>query len=670
MTIEPIEFVIRRHAVPSGANGLSPLQSALLNDPRPIRIASAPTGAGKSFAFQQSAVRDGKRILFIVPTRRLAQNLADAVALDLQRDPRVGPDQVARRLVLWTSDERRRLSETNPGINVGRLRYRQIGALDLLPDEGMMIIATPESVGLSLLRRTVVGGGTDPVDLITLLRLDHVVFDEFHTIDARGFGLAAALALISSQVPGAARITFLSATPIEVAHTLVSFGVPEDAFVRLNEEIVTDGIDEKTMRVVHGDVTVRLEAAETMHDLCERHRKLITTRLQGDEQVVFVFDSVRNLYQEAAALARFFDEIGIPHSKRLAVNSIGDSRERDVSHLFCTGRVEDPMQYKVILATSSIEMGVTFRARLMVMDPGHGPASFVQRVGRVSRGDKVGDVLVRLQQKRLSKDGILRALLHALSRLDPQVPVDVFLSAVLSSIEKEFAQTISEASDIKAFGALPTRSVCCAANFWAAMERAEHLFRGQLETLHNFCPPKAKVVLALLGRLEKANIPAAREWARLFLRGAEKMRTMLPRIDVVEPDGRRHSVPYNIYAGTPELTEAPAMMVERLSETPRLEVRIDCRLEDILGGNSKQGFRYIVMAPLPHCRSVINFDHRTIVTEFLRRLEGIEMAGSRPSVEEAAVIGAARDLVRMTGLVPEVETESLAATGAAVSGVI
>ena len=47
-----MEVTIKRHCVPSDPQtGLSPLQTVLLESPERVRVASAPTGAGKSYAF-------------------------------------------------------------------------------------------------------------------------------------------------------------------------------------------------------------------------------------------------------------------------------------------------------------------------------------------------------------------------------------------------------------------------------------------------------------------------------------------------------------------------------------------------------------------------------------------------------------------------------------------
>ena len=56
-------------------------------------------------------------------------------------------------------------------------------------------------------------------------------------------------------------------------------------------------------------------------------------------------------------------------------------------------RAEDA---RLIVATSSVEVGVNLDTRLMLTDPGFGGASFLQRYGRCARGDVPGRVVVRL----------------------------------------------------------------------------------------------------------------------------------------------------------------------------------------------------------------------------------------------------------------------------------
>jgi superfamily II DNA or RNA helicase len=75
--MEIIKLTVKRHCVGQlPESGLSPLQHELLNNSAKIRIANAPTGAGKSYAFERAMLDNKQRILFIVPTKRLCQNLA------------------------------------------------------------------------------------------------------------------------------------------------------------------------------------------------------------------------------------------------------------------------------------------------------------------------------------------------------------------------------------------------------------------------------------------------------------------------------------------------------------------------------------------------------------------------------------------------------------------
>ncbi len=59
-----MELTIARHCVAEGPDGLSPLQRDLIAHPARVRIAEAPTGAGKSYAFQRALRDRGARILF------------------------------------------------------------------------------------------------------------------------------------------------------------------------------------------------------------------------------------------------------------------------------------------------------------------------------------------------------------------------------------------------------------------------------------------------------------------------------------------------------------------------------------------------------------------------------------------------------------------------------
>mgnify|MGYP005840146203 CR=1 FL=1 len=654
-------FVIARHGVPEapGSGGLSPLQAALLDDPAPVRIAAAPTGAGKSHAFERAAVDYGARILFVVPTRRLAQNLATSIAEGLSGHG-ASNAEIARRLAVWTSDERRRQAAESPEVSVNRRRYREVYAMDLKPGEGQMIVATPESVAIALLAPLLRGHGADPVDLATVLGFDHVVFDEFHTIDARGFGLAAAVACIAAALGperGAARVTFLSATPVDIAPALEAFEVPTGAIAHLEERIVTDLSPEREGgRVIHGDIAVGFERAASLADLLEAHADAAAACLAREDhgQVVIVLDSVRALFEAAPMVASWCDRLGVGPGNRLMINSVSDSADARTTRLFTEDRQADPSHFAVLLATSSVEMGVTFRAGMMVMDPGFGAASFVQRLGRVARGDVSGTVVVRLEPGREDREPWLRRLLSDLAGLSGRVTVEAFANAVLEPLRESFAHAPSVASEALLekpvpYGAMPERATWCAAVFWAAMQRADHVYKGQRDTLRAFSTQKARHVLAELSMIERTGIRPARVWVAAFLREARTLRTMLPSVRVVDPDGCSREVRWSIYAGTPELTAAPAM------EAPArfgvvFEVRVDRPVEAILGSGERQSYTHVVEAMQPHVGRTLMLDHRRLVSDYLAALRH-DHGRAEDREEETAIEGALR-LSALTGIVP------------------
>ena len=90
----------------------------------------------------------------------------------------------------------------------------------------------------------------------------------------------------------------------------------------------------------------------------------------------------------------------------------------------------DPRDYDVLLCTSSVEVGVTFHSTLMFMEPGHDLASFVQRIGRVSRGKDDGQVIVSLSKDRRNRHTWIRhiaTIIESDEELSPQTVTDKIL---------------------------------------------------------------------------------------------------------------------------------------------------------------------------------------------------------------------------------------------------
>lgn len=649
---EAIRFLIPRHCVPRGPDGLSPLQRRILDDLAPVRVFSAPTGAGKSYVFRRAVSDHAARVLFIVPTRRLAQNLARALAEEMHE---VGAatdlDTAARRIVLWTSDERVRLREQHPNLNVGRLRVRQFLGLEAR-EQGDMIIATPESVAYFLLRPQRLTGLGDAGFPGLFSGFDHLVFDEFHTIEARGFGLAAACALVASRLPNAARVTLLSATPIRVRHVLEELGVPPECIVEAEEAVIT-GPPGATgdARALHGDVVVEVDTAVSPVDALEARMAMAADVLQRRQQLVLVYDSVARLLAEKERLAALCDRLGKDVADRLAINSVDDGASF-AGPDFTAGAQHDPKRFSILVATSSIEVGVTFRAGMMLMQPGYSPAGFVQRIGRVARGDELGSVVVCAGAEGVTRKPWLRTLLAGLqaASVEGEILVGPFAAAAMAASARRFRGNPGSVGEAPtSFGTLPQRAIWCAALFWRALGATG--YRGLRDTLRAFAPPQARTMAATLGKLRDSPSRAAQGWAKAFEAEALRMRMMPERVQILDVAGRRLPVPWTLYASHSVLAAAPAWIEASPRGGDVLCVQLDCTIGQALNTSERLRAVPTVDALFPDAALPCRLPEDGLADAWLH---AAEVRGHDPRCLPAtrATLQMAMKLVRLTGLVP------------------
>jgi hypothetical protein len=665
MTFTPLSFVILRHCVAEGSDGLSPLQRSMIEAPERVRIFSAPTGTGKSYAFRRS-VDQGARVLFIVPTRRLAQNLARSLVEELAADRGISLETAARQVALWTSDERERQQAARPEIRLGHLRVRQLLGLEV-GDVGDMIIATPESIGFFLLRPDRPLGLGD-VGLSQLVSdFDHVVFDEFHAIEARGFGLAAACALIASRIPrGAAKVTFLSATPISISPVLERLGVPADQ-IRIETEVVVTGSRAATgnARALHGDMSVSIASATSLVDLLVDRLADVKLTLSQGRQVVLVYDSVRTLVGEKERVAAICDRLGVGSRERLAVDSIDDSaRGRAHDGLFVQGADHDPTAYLILAATSSIELGVTFRAGMMIMDLGFDAASVVQRIGRVAREDKPGTAVIRIDPETLLRKPWARDLLDRLGRVAADsmgdVPIERFVSEAMTANRARFDARLDTGTDepSREFRTLPQRAIWSAALFWHVLKGASNLRRGQRDTLEAFAPPQARRIAAKLAVLSGSHERAARQWAEGFRAEALRMRLVPPKIRVTDRYGGFCEVPWNIYAAHETLLGAPSWF----DDQDRLCIAIDGALNEVFGSEKPRWREPVTSVLFPDRTSPQLRKGGDLADAWLREAKRSDRYIGLSESTEAA-LKAAIDLVMISRLVPICDNEKSGLAG-------
>ncbi|SDY33673.1 CRISPR-associated helicase Cas3, subtype CYANO [Allochromatium warmingii] len=641
-----MELTIAKHCVAKGDDGLSPLQRALLDNAQRIRIAEAPTGAGKSYAFQRALHDRGERVLFIVPTRRLAQNLASGLVQDLIASG--WSEERARSVVaLWSSDQTADLKAQGI-VHINGLRLRQMQALKLGSHDGEMIVAVPEVVSALLVLRRIESGQAGDGVFDLLADFDHIVFDEFHTIEARGFGLAALFARLatagheSSSGYGRAKLSFLSATPLDLLSTLERVGVTPDQVAVLREELVDDG------RPLHGDVVLSVRDALSLRDLIQEHIEDIRAEINANRQVVVIYDSLAALEKDLPFLARSFPASGINPTRVLVVNSVRDSIAQGLHDAgFAIGRKCDPLAYDLILATASVEMGVTFRkANLMLMEPGFEPMNFLQRYGRAARRGDDGRVIVRLEAARIDRDPWLRTLrdwvqAHIGQQLSIKDLTDVLSQAAVASNPRAMAAGT--------FGQLSGQAAWCAGLYWNLLmdhasnrgHRSEHLFQHRPATAKGLYRLEQAVKrLADDPHLE----PYVAQWLRLFRAQALDLRTIERKIRVVNERGEGFDYPEVWLKRETTVYERFPLIEDEI----RIQGSVDDYWRDEPDRNAKR--RWICHFPHTSETCTLPYDSR-LVDAWCREIENVDHYAVDWE-EQSEALEAAKKLVRLTGLVP------------------
>lgn len=385
-------FTIQAHGIPSIDTEwglLSEAQNRLLTDPSPIRICGAPTGSGKTYAFIQVAKNrdknDKKRtlILFVVPTQALAKDIEKST------------QEAGITAYVW--DGQQRESEKIEAKDLWIVRKEQ---LDHLKNIGGMLITTPET--LQMIFFGMAKYQQIPLDISNLLDVDHIVFDEAHTLSARAFGFLhfwASLAVWWSEKKPEyqkLKMTWLSATHSTLFNAFFSQKEEGHSYISkekvafFDEKVVNE--HRKDLRMLHGNVDVEIENGNIM-DCVGQHAKSV---LEKNERLLLLYDSLCQLTLDEMDLCRELKSLGVRPDEVFMING-QDRKAGDHSSggsQFEAGLLPEE-KHRVIIATSCIEAGVNIRnLRYAILDPGIDAAALLQRIGRVARGEMDGQVWI------------------------------------------------------------------------------------------------------------------------------------------------------------------------------------------------------------------------------------------------------------------------------------
>lgn len=379
-------LTIRAHGVKNAPHTtLSLAQKQLFEASQPIRILNAPTGSGKTYAFLEIA-KAGQLIFFIVPTVALANDIAQSA------------EKKAVPVEVWDGEQAKNASEAGEKVWAQRKKWlvtrktKQDGGMIVMPLETFVSICFGKA-NYEFIR----------IDLAELLQyVNHFVFDEMHTLNERAVGfvtlwMVLVAALSEAHPEHFPFLNLLSATPSNLAEIAQHLLVNPKYFVDLTEDLSL----EKPDRYLHGDVLIEWEDQPSFMDLIRNHLPHLLA--EYGNRCLIIFDSLKMMAEYEADLYAFFKQQNIGVDEVFMINSQDRHGQFSLgSAAFDAGRTPAP-RHRVILGTSSIEMGVNYEVRAAIMQPGLDMASFFQRVGRVARGGNIsGKIIVPLKNQELT----------------------------------------------------------------------------------------------------------------------------------------------------------------------------------------------------------------------------------------------------------------------------
>ena len=306
------------------------------------------------------------------------------------------------------------------------------------------------------------------------------------------------------------KISLLSATPIDVTKVLERLGVGAGEVEQISEEIV-DG-HPPGHRPIHGDVTLVLREC-SLSESFGLSINAVRDSIAGGRTVIVTYDSLRRLKQEDSAVQGMLIGAGLQDARILAINSIDDST-REPGEPRRGRRYEDPREYDVLLCTSSVEIGVTFRSCLMFTEPGFGLASFVQRVGRVSRGADNGQVIVSLSEARRNRHAGTRTIKKVIEDHE-ELDVQTFTAKILSDAQRRLQPTRKEAetdltadsSTVPFYRRASWRGIFWAALFIVAIRRTKMTVQKEANLrLREISPNVVRFVEAKIGEILSVDV--------------------------------------------------------------------------------------------------------------------------------------------------------------------
>src|SRR5690606_30123330 len=217
-------------------------------------------------------------------------------------------------------------------------------------------------------------------------KFNYIIFDEYHLYDEAQIANILTLVRLrecflqhykptKGNVNGV-RFLFVSATPeIGLKRILESEGYEYEEII---EEIISDKTD---ARAIHGKLDVEFFDCKDIRALIRYKTPEIRDVLKT-KKVLLILNRLRDVQELALELQSSFKGYTIYQSTGYISKA--------------ENHPEKIKSANIIIATNKAEVGVNYDVEYCIMQPGKYFQNFVQRFGRVSRGDLEGKVIIAI----------------------------------------------------------------------------------------------------------------------------------------------------------------------------------------------------------------------------------------------------------------------------------